>query len=43
MSEQKLRLISKDCCGIAHPKHESVSNGKEYETFDLASRTTRLQ
>jgi hypothetical protein len=27
-------ILSKDN-GVAHPKHESVSSGKEYETFDL--------
>jgi len=35
-------ILSKDN-GVAHPKHESVSPGKEYETFDLESRSTRLQ
>lgn len=29
--------------GVAQPKHESLSSGKEYETFDLEIRSTRLQ
>jgi hypothetical protein len=35
-------ILSKDN-GVAHPKHESVSSSKEYETSDLESRSTRLQ
>lgn len=35
-------ILSKDN-GVALPKHELVSSGKEYETFDLESRSTRLQ
>lgn len=35
-------LLSKDN-GVAHPKHESISSGKEYETSDLESKSTRLE
>jgi len=35
-------ILSKDN-GDAHPKHESVSSGKENETFDLEDRSTILQ
>lgn len=35
-------ILSRDN-GVAHPKHESVSSGKENETFDLEGRSTILQ